>query len=395
MAIEKRERKTAGRRRLYSYRVKWRLNGTGAQQARTLDNEAEAIQLEDALRKSGWRYSKDDPEVKYLTLIGGTAAPAAVAADATPLAPTLYEAVTRWANRPSLSRGSKRNYMQVADNRLDSFGTLRVDEVTLRDVEDWLNTQTALYSQSTAFTSMVAVCGALRAEGFGDTVAKLDKIENARRITPIYLDEQQVTDLVEWVEKTEGENFAVLVELTAKLGPRWGEGCGLQLVHCALKKEETAHIWIRQAVKNDQRLTEGFRPERAKTKNAERMLPLNPHLTERMRAVTEGLTDSRAIVFRPHPDQVQVFRSRKTSAPFWAAKTFNHRWRAITAECPHVPDDLRWHDLRHTAAKNMLERGVPIAYVSKLLGHSKVEVTINEYGSFDQRSHDLVRSLMS
>jgi integrase len=41
--------------------------------------------------------------------------------------------------------------------------------------------------------------------------------------------------------------------------------------------------------------------------------------------------------------------------------------------------DLRPHDLRHTAASLMLRRGVPVEVVSKILGHSKVSITLDIY----------------
>ena len=41
---------------------------------------------------------------------------------------------------------------------------------------------------------------------------------------------------------------------------------------------------------------------------------------------------------------------------------------------------IRFHDLRHTAASLMLNRGVPVIVVSKMLGHSKPSVTLDVYG---------------
>ena len=40
---------------------------------------------------------------------------------------------------------------------------------------------------------------------------------------------------------------------------------------------------------------------------------------------------------------------------------------------------IRFHDLRHTAASLMINRGIPIVVVSKMLGHSKPSVTLNIY----------------
>jgi integrase len=55
-------------------------------------------------------------------------------------------------------------------------------------------------------------------------------------------------------------------------------------------------------------------------------------------------------------------------------------WRPLLekAEVQHV----RVHDARHTYASLMLRRGVPPAYVSRQLGHSSIQVTVDLYGHF-------------
>jgi integrase len=42
--------------------------------------------------------------------------------------------------------------------------------------------------------------------------------------------------------------------------------------------------------------------------------------------------------------------------------------------------EIRFHDLRHTAASLMLNNGVPVLVVSKILGHSKTSTTLDIYG---------------
>ena len=42
--------------------------------------------------------------------------------------------------------------------------------------------------------------------------------------------------------------------------------------------------------------------------------------------------------------------------------------------------NIRFHDLRHTAASLMLNHGIPVLIVSKRLGHSKPSITLDVYG---------------
>ncbi|MFH1634533.1 MAG: tyrosine-type recombinase/integrase [Chloroflexota bacterium] len=41
---------------------------------------------------------------------------------------------------------------------------------------------------------------------------------------------------------------------------------------------------------------------------------------------------------------------------------------------------MRFHDLHHTAASLMLNHGVTVLVVSKILGHSKISTTLDIYG---------------
>ena len=41
---------------------------------------------------------------------------------------------------------------------------------------------------------------------------------------------------------------------------------------------------------------------------------------------------------------------------------------------------VRFHDLRHTAASLMLNNGIPVIVISKILGHSKPSITLDIYG---------------
>ena len=41
--------------------------------------------------------------------------------------------------------------------------------------------------------------------------------------------------------------------------------------------------------------------------------------------------------------------------------------------------DIRFHDLRHTAASIMLRNGIPLVEVSRYLGHSSPSITLNLY----------------
>jgi integrase len=55
---------------------------------------------------------------------------------------------------------------------------------------------------------------------------------------------------------------------------------------------------------------------------------------------------------------------------------------------------IRFHDLRHTAASILLNRGVPLLIVSKMLGHSKPSITLDVYGHLIHEMQDEASEVM-
>ncbi len=53
---------------------------------------------------------------------------------------------------------------------------------------------------------------------------------------------------------------------------------------------------------------------------------------------------------------------------------------------------LRFHDLRHTAATRMIEKGVSIVVVNKILGHADLKTTMR-YAHPDDSLKDAVEKL--
>ncbi len=56
--------------------------------------------------------------------------------------------------------------------------------------------------------------------------------------------------------------------------------------------------------------------------------------------------------------------------------------------------EIRFHDLRHTAATLMLMNGIPLMVVSRRLGHSKPSVTLDIYGHLLPGAQNTAAALM-
>ena len=55
---------------------------------------------------------------------------------------------------------------------------------------------------------------------------------------------------------------------------------------------------------------------------------------------------------------------------------------------------MRFHDLRHSAASLMLNNGIPVIVVSKVLGHAKPSITLDIYGHLYNEMQGEVARLM-
>ena len=51
---------------------------------------------------------------------------------------------------------------------------------------------------------------------------------------------------------------------------------------------------------------------------------------------------------------------------------------------------IRFHDLRHTSASLMLNKGVDVLVASKRLGHAKPSITLDVYGHLLNTAHNEV-----
>jgi integrase len=56
--------------------------------------------------------------------------------------------------------------------------------------------------------------------------------------------------------------------------------------------------------------------------------------------------------------------------------------------------EIRFHDLRHTAASIMLKRNIPIFTVSRVLGHSRPSITLDIYAHMIPGMQDMVAKIM-
>jgi integrase len=180
------------------------------------------------------------------------------------------------------------------------------------------------------------------------------------------------------------EPYATLVEYAVLTGLRWGELAGL-LDSCVDELHGLVHV---QYVVED----DGSLREHPKSKRSRRTVPTPPHLRARLAALARDTTHPvMSIRGRAHGRAVFVdadgrpldgdrFRS------VWDAALKRTRTCPITGTCRDAKGQCRDaghqlppytpHTMRHTAASWLVQAGMDLLVVQKLLGHESYATTM-------------------
>lgn len=156
------------------------------------------------------------------------------------------------------------------------------------------------------------------------------------------------------------DRFKIAAWIGLGTGMRIGEVCGLTV--------DRVDFLRRRIRVNRQMLASGrFGPP--KTKASRRWIPLSAELATRI-----------AEHIKKYPDVVEG-RGLIISGPRGAsARDALLEATAAAAKKAGMSDRQRFHSLRHTFASNLISAGKSIKVVQKLLGHAKIQETLDTYG---------------
>ena len=81
---------------------------------------------------------------------------------------------------------------------------------------------------------------------------------------------------------------------------------------------------------------------------------------------------------------------------FWSSRSATH-YKDLKRAWQEAKDlakvtDFRFHDLRHTYAAHRLRRGMSLAYLSKIMGHSDISQTMKYANHASKDLHDATAS---
>ena len=177
-------------------------------------------------------------------------------------------------------------------------------------------------------------------------------------------------ELGAFLDHAAGDRLGSMYELIAMTGLRRGEACGLRWVDVDLGR---GYLRVHQQIVQLGHETLIGPPKTAS--GEDRRVDLDEQTMGTLLAHRLGQDLERAEWGEAWAGSGLVFTRENGSA--WHPETVTKRFRDLTVEAGLRP--VRLHDLRHGQASLMLAAGVPLAIVSKRLGHSSITITSDTY----------------
>ena len=198
----------------------------------------------------------------------------------------------------------------------------------------------------------------------------------------VVLDETQVSQLL---VAAKGSRHEALYHLAVTTGMRMGELFGLRWsdLHWV-----SGRIYVRRQVQYVPGYGRSF--VEPKTRSGRRTIKLGEGVLQALRKHLERQQSEQVAAGERWVDNELIFPS-KSGTPMDASNLRLDFTRVLRqAGLPKI----RFHDLRHTAASLMLNHGIPVIVVSKILGHSKPSITMDIYGHLYNEMQDEAAQLM-
>ena len=173
-------------------------------------------------------------------------------------------------------------------------------------------------------------------------------------------------------------NYEMLFHLAIKTGMRQSELFGLQWPDANF---DQSCIYVQRQMRY--RSGGKFTYEEPKSKRSIRAIPIGKQTKEHLLAHQQHVKDLRDLKGDQWKENNLIFPTQ-VGTPLTQGN-MNKKFKQILADCNLK--NIRFHDLRHTAASIMINAGIPIIQVSHMLGHSSVSITLDTYSHLIPSMH--------
>jgi integrase len=283
--------------------------------------------------------------------------------------------------RPQLRSNTRANYEWLLSHHLDGIGQLPLSRLTAQVLQAHYTAKLQTHSASTVAHLHAFLHVVLNHACSLDIIPKnpADFVDapspQARRYE--YLTDAQVPL---FLAGCADERFGPLYTLALATGMREGELLGLRwedvdLVRSQVRVNVTLH-----------RVDGVFVLEPPKSRASIRTLPLPAVAVAALVRWREVQEADKARVGGAWLDRFGLVFTSVAGLPLHSSNVI-HQFHQLMVRLRFSPR-LRIHDLRHTFATLLIERGVPIKVVSELLGHSSIAITLQIYGHVTPKMRD-------
>ena len=286
---------------------------------------------------------------------------------------TVEQFLTRiWLPSLVCKKSTLTSYSSVVHSHLvPHLGALRLNAVTPSDVNAMLAKlqaagRSARTRQYVRTVLRMALTAAERQGLLSRNVASLS--------TPPRRDEREFTvwnvdQTREFLASVAEDRLYAAWSLFLSLGPRRGEVCGLRWDDVNLDSAEARINRSRGVVAGQVEESE------PKTRASRRTLPLDPGLVRVLRAHKARQAGEKLAAGPAWQETGYVF-TEPDGRPVHPG-TMSERWDAVVKRSSQPR--IRLHGTRHVAAVGMIQEGIDVAVVARVLGHSSASTTQSTY----------------
>lgn len=322
---------------------------------------------------------------------------------------TLGQFLDRWLSEYVIRRRKEdtyTDYEMVCRLYLDSISHIKLKQLRPLDIQKAVNKVedevSAFAARKAHRTLRAALSIAVQWELIATNPAKKISSPEEPEVEQSVMSSLGISYFLDEAQKQFSEPYPTLFLSALHTGMRAGEIAGLQWKWTNLTNDK---ISVVQAL-HKAGTKPVFKP--VKSKKSRRNIPITPRLKsallawrteQKKRRLKAGeLWEDHGLVFttwngRPL-DMTNVSQRQFKKLVVAAREAFERDHPSLDVD-EHIPADLRFHDLRHTFATELLRRGVPLKTVSELLGHSSISITADTYGHVTGPQKEAVANIIN
>lgn len=296
---------------------------------------------------------------------------------------TLKQFAEDWVERHSTDRRTKTisGYKGYLLNHLDVIGDILLSKLRPLDVQNHYTRKLETLSSTTVnhIHSFIRVVleSAVRLGIIPRNPAAYTDVPGIKTREMVPLSETQMKLFLASIAHERDKTFWVMALSTGMreaelLGLRWSD---VDWERSQVRVRATLH-----------RLEGEYVLEETKNVSSQRVLPLPIAAVQVLKEQQAKQEENKALLGNAWQDKWGLIFTTDAGMPIHATPLLR-RFRRILSRLDLL-ESIRIHDLRHTFATLLIERGVHIKLVSELLGHSSINITLATYGHVTPRMKD-------